>query len=189
MVLGAYLNGYSIVQELNRSGVEDIVVLQYGRDPAGFSAYVKNAVTIRKDAGSLKDALFKLNESYSYLVLFPTDDLQLELLKKIENEIRKFCFLPYNPENLETYLDKSEQYRACEELGIPYPNTVKVIDESALSLVAQMTFPVLIKPTTRRDLDFNVFRNLKIQSSCSFEESRHILSSYLEKGVEFIASR
>ena len=82
MVLGAYLNGYSIVQELNRSGVEDIVVLQYGRDPAGFSAYVKNAVTIRKDAGSLKDALFKLNESYSYLVLFPTDDLQLELLKK-----------------------------------------------------------------------------------------------------------
>ena len=34
-------------------------------------------------------------------------------------------------------------------------------------------------------MDFNVFRNLKIQSSCGFEESRHILSSYLEKGVEF----
>lgn len=188
VVLGAYLNGYSIIQELNCSGVEDIVVFQYGKDVAGYSRYVKKAVTIGKDAESLRKALFALRETYSYLVLFPTDDLQLELLKQIENEVRDFCFLPFNSENLSKSLDKSEQYKACEEIGIPYPKTLKLKEQGCLGLIVGMTFPLLIKPVTRRDLQINVFRNLKIDTLKDFEELEHDLVGYLEKGFEFLVS-
>jgi D-aspartate ligase len=188
VVLGGYVNGYSIIQELHSSGVNDLVLIEYGDQLAGKSNKLKQVIPIAKTKESLLKALQKLHESYEFLVLFPSDDLQLELLKKIEVEIKEFCFLPFNSKNIIQSLDKYYQYEACERLGVPYPKTLNVESVEQFKSAKNLLFPLLIKPNTRKDLEVDIFRNLQIKSPEELEKQTSQFEYYFEKGLTFLIS-
>ena len=126
LVLGGHVNGYSIIQELYEKKVREIILFAYSRELATYSNKIKKFVLIDKTPESLHQNIEKLHTVYEKIIVFPTDDLQLENLHKLHNKINSFCFLPFNPGNLQSCLDKHVQYTYCEELGIPYPKTIYI---------------------------------------------------------------
>jgi D-aspartate ligase len=101
--------------------VREIILFAYSRELASYSNKIKKFVLIDKTPESLYQNIERLYTKYEKIIVFPTDDLQLENLHTLHNKINSFCFLPYNPENLQSCLDKYVQYSYCKELGIPYP--------------------------------------------------------------------
>ena len=64
LVLGGYINGYSIVKELHEEGVENIALFHYGRSVAGFSNKINYLATIDKTPEGLLKELRKLKEKF-----------------------------------------------------------------------------------------------------------------------------
>lgn len=188
LVLGGSVNAYSIIQELYEKKVEEIILFNYSRRPASFSNKIKKFYLIDKTPDSLYRELKKLHEDYEKIVVFPTDDLQVENLYNLYDEINSFCFLPFNPENLSECTDKYVQYSYCEKLGVPYPKTIQIQKKEDLEKVKDIQFPILLKPNKREDLKKKVFRNLTLKSREDIEERRKRLEHYLDSGVSFLAS-
>jgi predicted ATP-grasp superfamily ATP-dependent carboligase len=188
LVLGGYVNGYSIIQELYEKKATEIILFGYSRELASYSNKIKKFVLINKTPESLYQEIEKLHNEYEKIIVFPTDDLQLENLHKLHDKISSFCFLPFNPENLHACLDKRIQYSTCEKLGIPYPKTVFVQEKRDLKNIELIQFPVLLKPSKREDLKKKVFRNMKLESPEDLYQVREDLESYLAAGVKFLAS-
>ena len=188
LVLGGHVNGYSIVKELYEQGVKEIALFDFGLSLSRFSNKVKYRATINKDPESLLRELRTLNEHYEYIVTYPTDDLQLENLNAIYEEISGFCYLPFNHKKLLNSLDKFVQYKACEEIGVPYPKTTHVTTAEDLTSIPKLNFPLLIKPSTRKDLTIETFRTLYLQNNEAFLLEKSSLEDKILKGVEFIVS-
>lgn len=130
----------------------------------------------------------RLHTQYEKIIVFPTDDLQLENLHKLYPEISSYCFLPFNPENLHDCLDKYTQYSYCEKLGIPYPKTIYLQGTEDLVNIHTLQFLVLLKPSKREDLNRNIFRNMQLQSPEDLEKVEKELKIYLNNGIRFLAS-
>ncbi|MGY5768006.1 carboxylate--amine ligase [Vibrio cincinnatiensis] len=188
LVLGGYINGYSIIKELHEEGVENIALFHGGYSVAGFSNKINYKACIDKTPLSLLNQLEKLHKQYEKIVVFPTDDLQLENLFHIRDKIEGYCYLPLNPQTLMQSFDKHYQYEICERIGVPYPKTVQIRQQKDLDLVKTLTFPVLIKPSTRVDIVADVFRNLFLETLEEFEEKKEIIVNRTNLGVEFIVS-
>ena len=188
LVLGGHVNGYSIIQELYEKKVREIILFAYSRELATYSNKIKKFVLIDKTPESLHQKIEKLHTEYEKIIVFPTDDLQLENLHKLHNKINSFCFLPFNPENLQSCLDKHVQYTYCEELGIPYPKTIYIHEKKDLKNIELIQFPILLKPSKRDDLRGKVFRNLKIDSPDDLNKVKKEMENYLDAGIKFLAS-
>ncbi|MFZ2499676.1 hypothetical protein [Methanosarcina sp.] len=188
LVLGGYVNGYSIIQELYEKKVEEIILFGYSRELASYSNKIKKFILIDKTSESLHRAIENLHIEYDKIIIFPTDDLQLENLHKLHDKINSFCFLPFNPENLQACLDKYVQYSYCEKLGIPYPRTIFIHEKKDLVNIELIQFPILLKPSKREDLERKVFRNLKIGSLRDLNKVRKNLENHLDSGIKFLAS-
>ena len=188
LVLGGHVNGYSIIQELYEKKVREIILFAYSRELATYSNKIKKFVLIDKTPESLHQKIEKLHTVYEKIIVFPTDDLQLENLHKLYNKINSFCFLPFNPENLQSCLDKHVQYSYCEKLGIPYPKTIYIQEKKDLKNIELIQFPILLKPSKRDDLKGKVFRNLKIDSPDDLNKVKKEMENYLDAGIKFLAS-
>ncbi|MDY9926399.1 hypothetical protein [Methanosarcina sp.] len=188
LVLGGYVNGYSIIQELHEKKIEEIILFGYSRELASYSNKIRKFVLIDKTPDSLQREIKELHKEYTKIIIFPTDDLQLENLHNIYPEIHSFCFLPFNPENLLTCLDKYIQYSYCEKLGVPYPKTILLQKKEDLENIKTIPFPILLKPNKREDLRRKIFRNLKIDDSEDLEKAKKNIEGHLESGIKFLAS-
>ncbi|WP_147440126.1 hypothetical protein [Acinetobacter sp. 2JN-4] len=188
LVLGGYINGYSIIRELKQEGVDNIWLFDYGNSISRHSNLISGFTKIEKNSESIRQALLPLKDNFDYIVCYPTDDIQLELFLELYDEIKEFCFLPFNQKNLKKGLDKSIQYQFCEKLGVPYPKTVELKVESDFFNVEKLLFPLLIKPNTRQDVVSNVFRSLYVNSMDDFNKKKQLLKDYLSQGFSFLAS-
>lgn len=189
VVLGGYLNGYSIIQELHEMGVTDIVLCQYGKQPAGKSRFLKGAYSVDKSAESLYQALMQIHKTYDYLVLFPSDDLQTEHMVALEEKIKDFCFLPVNCKNLLWAEDKNNQYHACDACGVPRPKTLLIESSAELPQLCSMTLPIIVKPSTRFvPGGIEVFRNLLLETDDAIESALGRLRYFLACGVKLVVS-
>ncbi|KKG09425.1 hypothetical protein [Methanosarcina sp. 2.H.A.1B.4] len=188
LVLGGYVNGYSIIKELYEKKIEEIVLFGSSRELASYSNKIKKFVLIDNTPDSLRREIEKLHQEYEKIIIFPTNDLQLENLHAIYPEIHSFCFLPFNPENLLTCLDKYIQYSYCEKLGVPYPKTILLQKKDDLENIKTIQFPVLLKPNKREDLRRKVFRNLKIENPEDLKKVQKEIENYLDTGIKFLAS-
>ncbi len=188
LVLGGYVNGYSIIQELHDKHVEPIILFDTSRKIASYSNKIKKFAFIEKSPESLLENLTLLHEEYGKIVIFPTDDLHLENLHAIHDNIVGFCFLPFNDETILECSDKSIQYAYCQTLGVPFPQTVKIDDINQIDLINTIRYPVLVKPNKREDLKVNVFRNLELKNQGEMEENRERIERYLASGITFLAS-
>jgi predicted ATP-grasp superfamily ATP-dependent carboligase len=188
IVLGGYVNGYSIVRELSDSGIEAIFVIDNKINICMFSNKIKKFLKFDKSKEGLSRVLMDISRDYEYLVLFPTDDDHIELINSIEYDISKFCFLPFNEKSSGKYLDKVEQYAACEKAGVPFPKTVKISEKYDLKLLVDLLYPIIIKPRSREDLGGSVFRNLTIVSDSDLSEKKAVLEDALIRGIKLMAS-
>ncbi len=188
LVLGGYVNGYSIIKELREKGLENIVLFDYVTSLSSKSNKIKYYRYIDKSAESLRKAIFELKAQADYIVIFPTEDTQLENLYAIYDEIKDFCFIPINRNNIIQSLDKYIQYKYCEKYGIPYPKTLSIeSSEDAMSIVS-MEFPLLIKPKKRVDLKSDVFRSLLLNNLSEFNVHRQRILDFVKQGVAFLVS-
>lgn len=188
LILGGNVNGYSIIQELYEKRVKELILFGHGRELAAYSNKIKKFVHIDNTPERLYQEIKLLHEEYENIVVFPTNDIQLENLHKLYSKINSFCFLPFNPENLPVCTDKYTQYTYCEKLGIPYPKTIFIKEKKDLEKIESVPFPILLKPTAREDQKTTVFRNMKINRLEEFEIIRSKIENYLNDGIKFIAS-
>jgi D-aspartate ligase len=188
LVLGGYVNGYSIIQELHDLGVKDIVLFDHKRRNASFSNKIRSFRLIKKDRTSLRDALCDLHRHYEYIVIFPTNDHQVEMLCHMYEEIESFCFVPVHKENSITYQDKFEQYQACGRLGIPSPKTVNINKAQDLLNIEELSFPIILKPVTRKDIISKVFRTAIVKDSAELERLLPSIEGFTAEGTSFLAS-
>jgi len=188
LVLGGYVNGYSIIQELYECGVPNIILFDYSKNLTAYSNKIKAFYYIDKNSNSLKIQLLKLHEDYDYIVAFPTDDLHVEMICEIYDDVSSFCFLPVHKENSIRYQNKYEQYIACEKLGVPYPKTVNIEKINDLCKLEAFLWPALLKPTSRKDLTTAVFRSLILQNKQDLDRHMNKLNSFINEGIGFLAS-
>jgi len=187
LVLGGYVNGYSIIRELYECGVKNIALFDYGSSLASKSNKINYYDNFKKnDANSLKEALKKLHKKSDYIVIFPTDDLQLENLYEIYNDIKDFCFVPFNYNNVIQSLDKYVQYEFCEKYNIPYPKTVNIETIEDLDNIKDMMFPVLIKPN--KLYSELKFRGMIIKDKQDFYKKFKILKEEINNGKILLVS-
>ena len=188
LVLGGHVNGYSIIKELSEEGIKNIALFDYGRSLAGYSNKIIYRKKIKKSAVSLLTELRKLNNYYSYIVVYPTDDLQIEHLHEIYDEVCNFCYLPFRKSSIAKISNKYFQYQICHKIGIPYPKSKSVHDVSHLDSIESLEFPLLIKPSTRADLKKKSFRALFVENLEEFHAVKSRLVEYVRLGNEFIVS-
>lgn len=188
LVLGGHVNGYSIVKELYEHGIENIALFDPGQSLARFSNKVKYRAVIDETPETLLCELKKLNQKYEFIVVYPTDDLQVTNLHTIYDNVSDFCYLPFNKNKVIQASDKDFQYETCEQIGIPYPKSVSVNVVEDLDAFETLSFPLLIKPSTRKDLTMGVFRTLYIDTLEDYESKKTRLAKLVSKGISFVIS-
>ncbi|WP_153015963.1 carboxylate--amine ligase [Methanofollis ethanolicus] len=188
LVMGGYVNGYSIIQELYDRGVRDIVLLDHDRKPGAYSNKITRFICARATEESVHAELTELGKEYGQVVVYPTDDVHLEVLDALAGKVGSFCFLPINPANLGLCLNKYHQYRCCEALGVPYPKTVPIERVEDAGRILSVPFPVIVKPDKREDLKSDVFRNIVISDRGDYDTQLPRIIAALEQGVPLLAS-
>lgn len=185
LVLGGHVNGYTIVKELYEQGIYEIALFYSGKSLARYSNKVIYKVVINKSSEKLLKEIKELHEYYRHIVIFPTDDLHLENLHSIYDEVCDFCYLPFNRATLLDSSNKFFQYQTCEKIGVPYPKTIHAKKPEDLENISGLTFPLLIKPSTRKDF---VFKNLYLETVEAYLKAKQRLAHNISKGVEFVIS-
>lgn len=188
LVLGGHVNGYSIIKELHEQGITEIALFDRGRSLARYSNKVKYRAVIDKNSETLLNELNKLRQHYDFIVPFPTDDLQLDHLHVIYDEVLDFCYMPFNRDTLFDASDKFYQYQTCEKIGVPYPKSINVKSVSDLDSIDNLIFPLLLKPSTRKDLTIDVFRNLYFENRADYLNKKSKVAEKIKNGVEFVIS-
>jgi len=188
LVLGGYVNGYSIIKELYEQDIKDIALFDSGRSLARFSNKVAYYAKVDSTTEGLLYEIKALHKIYSYIIIYPTDDLQLENLHVLYDSIVGFCYLPFNRQVIVESLDKFHQYHICEKVEVPYPKTIAVKEIACLDNIGSLTFPLLIKPSTRKDLTTGVFRTLYLEGVEEYQNERGGLICFIQNGMEFIIS-
>ncbi|GFD96228.1 carboxylate--amine ligase [Alteromonas sp. KUL156] len=188
LILGGYVNGYSIVSELYEKKVENIALFSYSNSLATKSKKLECFKIISKEANSLKEAIFELKEQCDYIVIYPTDDIQIENLHEIYEDIKSFCFIPFNKENIISCLDKNYQYKFCKDYNIPYPKSIVVNKKENLKELQYIMFPLLVKPAKRYSDTKKIFRNLYLESKQDFDNSLDLIISLLNDNISLIFS-
>ncbi len=188
LILGGYINGYSIIRELYEKGLRNIILFDYHASLASKSNKILFYRKIEKTSESLKKALTELKLNFDYIIIYPTDDLQIEHLHTIYHEIREFCFIPFNYDNIIESLNKFVQYQYCEANGIPYPKTLCIESIHDLKKNEEISYPILIRPIKRDDLNTLVFRSLFLDSLETYSKNKPRLIKFLESGQQFVVS-
>lgn len=188
LVLGGYVNGYAIIKELYEKELKNIALFDYRKSLGSKSNKINYHKSIDKTSISLKNAILALKNSCDYIVIFPTDDIQLENLHAIYDDIKEFCFIPFNYDNVLQSLDKYIQYSFCEKYDIPYPKTQNIETINDLNKIETMMFPILMKPNKRDDVTTDVFRSLFLENIEEYRQNIEKLKYFLNKNITFLAS-
>lgn len=188
VVLGGYVNGYSIIRDLIGRGVPRVWLLDSSRSLSSRSNKIDGFSLVQWEASSLGAELRRLSERFGRLVLYPTNDAQLEVLGEIYDDVVDFCFLPFNRKGLQQAIDKNFQYAECKRLGIPFPHSVELSTVTDLDRLKGLVHPLLIKPRKRDDMKSDVFRSLLLQKPADLDANRDRIATFIRSGTGFIAS-
>ena len=190
VVLGGYVNGYNIIKALARiKDIQfDIVLLDCRKNIAAYSNRVDRILLFDKSIKQFKDRIKQLKQFYDYLIFYPTADFYLEYLTSIYYEINSFSFIPLNPANTMENLNKWNQYRICEKIGIPRPETIRISEINDIGNIKKLKYPVIVKPVRRYDGLNVTFRSLILNSDTVLGSKESIFKESINKGSSFMAS-
>jgi predicted ATP-grasp superfamily ATP-dependent carboligase len=187
IVMGGYVNGYSIIQELYENKVCNIILIDYCKDSAYYSNKLQEKYLIGKSASSLLSMLENIHTRYEKLIMYPTQDIHLIHLSEIREKISSYCFLAFNADTVVEFQNKYIQYDFCEKNGIPYPKSVYINTDADLQKIRLLEFPVIVKPVIRDNLSCKVFRNVVLKTEQDITSLQKRILPLLP-GNPFIAS-
>lgn len=188
LVLGGHVNGYSIIRELKDELIDDIILFDDKISLSRFSNKIKIFKKTEFIPSTLLKDLYKLNEDYSKIIIYPTDDIYIECLIEIYDQIKKFCFVPFNKSNISQALDKYYQYQICDQNKIPYPKCIKIIENSQIAEIESLIFPVIVKPLSRTRASKLLFKNIYIEDLQDFDSKVIHIKNALKLQVPLMAS-
>lgn len=152
---GNWVNSLGIIRGLADIGLQSIAI---NHDPDGVGLYSKYAIGLvgpnpRENPNGLIDLLIQISQEFKTKgILFVTDDDYLRVLSKWKVKLEPyyhFSFVDYPI--LERLLNKQEQYRAAEKVGIQYPQTQKVKSVADIKTWPEYAYPVIVKGTSGKD--------------------------------------
>lgn len=191
LVIGLYINGYSIIRELAKDPSIRIVGLDYEKKIGIASRYLSEKYVVKYNGNDkiLLNFLIKYGkEQNEKIVIYPTHDHHTKFLAKYYDDLIHYYCIPINPETIPIVIDKKNQYLMCEKIGIPYPktifvNTQKEFEESIIK-IKKMVFPLLIKPFSRAENPSGgfAFRVIEIKNHSDFEKILPALKDYVNHG-------
>ncbi|HHX8576199.1 TPA: hypothetical protein ACVO18_004742, partial [Vibrio alginolyticus] len=162
--------------------------LDYGKSISQYSNKSKYIGVIESES-MLREKIKDLRDKYKKIVVFPTDDHQLEMLASIYSDIIDFCYIPCNSRALLFESDKSNQYRLCEKSDIPYPKSKVICNKFDIGSLESLEFPLIIKPITRVDrIQGDIFRNLYVNNLEELEDKVGLIEFIVNLGVELLVS-
>ena len=179
LVFGSYINSYCIVRELHEKGVREIVVFDLQKRCTAYSNKIRKYVRINRT--NLLSEIMKLRKGYMYIVVFPIDELHIEMLLEIRDSIKHFCFLPFNERSIAS---KYDQYLWSKTLKVPCPRTILLYEPSDYKEVLEM-LPVIIKPNIGHDVRI---KNIRLYSLFDYKTNQKQIEEHLSRGFKFIAS-
>ncbi len=188
VVFGSHFNSYSILQELQSQNVEDIVLIYSHAGLASYSNIPVEKIKVQGDFDSYYYVLLNLGSRYEKLILFPSDDLHIEFFYRYYDQLLEFCYIPLNPDTYQYSIEKFNQYKACEELSIPYPKSILVNSEEDIEGISGIEFPMIIKPLQREDLKIDLFRNIVLHTKDEWNKNLNRIVEVLKGGVKLIIS-
>jgi predicted ATP-grasp superfamily ATP-dependent carboligase len=188
LVLGGHVNGYSIIRELKDGFIDDIVLFDDKISLSRFSNKIKIFKKTEFISDTLLNDLYKLNKDYSKIIIYPTDDIYIECLLKIYDQIKEFCFIPFNKLNISKSLDKYYQYKICGQNKIPYPKCIKITEINQLAQIESLMFPIIIKPLSRTYKSKLLFKNIYIKNALDIESKSMLIKNALKLKVPLMVS-
>jgi predicted ATP-grasp superfamily ATP-dependent carboligase len=141
----------SVVRSLGKRGIEAVVGDKHSFSPAASSRYCFNSFVYPDPEchhDKFLDKVYEQMKVQDCQVIFPMDDLTLELLLQHRNLFEERCKFPF-PENTcyQVAADKFQTCQLAERAGVDYPATYMPRTRLELGeLAAQITYPVVIKP-------------------------------------------
>ena len=115
VILGSYINSYSIIRELSIEPKCRIILLYHRISIACFSNIPFLKVKINNTIEDISKELSNLIKIHGRLYVFATDDLHLENLAKLDKTILEAIVLPFKTSKVAEITSKSQQYNICKK--------------------------------------------------------------------------
>jgi len=191
LVLGDYLNALGIVRSLGPHGIVCHLAAA-ARGMAAWSVHVRRFHRLPDPAGDLASAAEALVHLCRRLpdraMIFPTSETWLAVMMRARKHIEPHTVVPFCSNDVLAHCHDPHQIaRVCGELGIAYPESVRVRcdrlepDELARTF-RHSRFPVIVKPSDKR-------RFLKIQNMPNVVFASHEqLAAWYRRRYELLRS-
>lgn len=155
LILGGYVNGYSIARTLYETYAVQSVVCDNVPQFSFYSSFCNGRlITAPANESAFINELVKVGESIreqgSLPVLFTTNDKWLIPVSKFKSKLEKVFYFPFSADwkIIERFIVKEQLYALCDELAIPYPRTfVCTIDNISHIFSLDHHAPYLVKPS------------------------------------------
>lgn len=193
VVLGAYVNALHIIRNLGSHGIPVICIAGNKGSIGMHSKYTNQAIAIdySKDMSLLYKGLLTIGmQLKSKAVVFPTRDEHVKILSDNYDELSRYYYIAVNPDNKDKIISKEYQYKICSEIGVPYPKSYYFKSKEDLDVFAggsiEMMYPIIIKPLSRTDATYKMFRAKEIGNSNELKEAMPVLYKHIDVG--YVAS-
>ena len=150
-----WVNSLGIIRGLAKIGLPSVAINHSDKGVALYSKFAIGLVGPNpwEDPKELVDYLVKIGEQLkSKGIIFITDDKYLEVLAKGRASLAPYYHLSF-PEYpiLERLLNKQEQYKAAEQVGIRCPRSLLIRDIQDIEGWPADAFPVIVKGTSGKE--------------------------------------
>jgi predicted ATP-grasp superfamily ATP-dependent carboligase len=151
VIVGADACGLGIARSLAQGRVPTIIVDKDMQRPGMRSRHVRASIAHELSGRGLVDSLLGLRSRLDHNpVLFLTSDAQYRTVSEYRDALMPaFRFRLPEHSCVTNLLHKHAFQRVAEALGFPVPRAVVVSEESHLCRLADMRYPVVIKPGTK----------------------------------------
>jgi D-aspartate ligase len=152
LVIGGELNGLSVCRSLAQAGIETYVLVYTKRhSPAIWSRSATPIKTTTRHGAEMITTLRTIGLPEG-TVLIITDELALFTISEHRNALAGKFRLHLPPHDMVmTLQDKVLFHKFAVANRLPVPNAVITGDETGLSAIQELRFPVVIKPADKRD--------------------------------------
>jgi len=152
VVVGAELNGLGVVRSLARGAVRTIVIDTTPWHAAMWSRFCRSMVVDELHGRSLIDSLLNLQVGIGGRpVLFLTDETAVNTISEHRDELRDSYRILLPPKGVVTILENRARFHEfAEHYGLPVPRAIILRPNTPLAKLANVPFPVTIKPAERQ---------------------------------------
>ena len=180
LILSGGLHGFSISHELYLNGVENLIIWPEKIEALCHDFIFSNSIISEYSEFTLAHEIDKLCEEFDLVIVYPKSELQIHLLQKCAFLHPEKVFLPFANENFSELADKWKQYGNVKKLGFPCIETYLL---SNIKL-AELSFPCVIKPRDKYELNYHGKRIYFAQNQTEFEK----INEYITDKNELIVN-